>query len=145
VAATDRADACLRAAAKITAVPPVPADRTDLFARIAALGTLAASRWARLSSEPDLPERQLASATSNFRDTERSVAALLSRRDELRGLLHAHKAEAARLGAAEDPGLAGRAGRAREMLRGAPYDLNAATDAVSRFQQAVLAMGAGRL
>jgi hypothetical protein len=142
VAATDRADACLRAAAKITAVPPVPADRTDLFARIAALGTLAASRWARLSSEPDLPERQLASATSNFRDTERSVAALLSRRDELRGLLHAHKAEAARLGAAEDPGLAG---RAREVLRGAPYDLNAATDAVSRFQQAVLAMGAGRL
>jgi hypothetical protein len=142
VAATDRADACLRAAAKITAVPPVPADRTDLFARIAALGTLAAARWARLSSEPDLPERQLASATSNFRDTERSVAALLSRRDELRGLLHAHKAEAARLGAAEDPGLAG---RAREVLRGAPYDLNAATDAVSRFQQAVLAMGAGRL
>ena len=101
MAATDRAEACLRAAAKITAVPPVPADRTDLFARIAALGTLAAGRWARLSSEPDLPERQLASATSNFRDTERSVAA--------------------------------------------PYDLNAAMDAVSRFQQAVLAMGAGRL
>jgi hypothetical protein len=139
----DAAEACRRAAAKITAVPAVPADRTDLSARIAALDTLlAAGRWTRLSSELDLLERELASATSDFRDTERAVAGLLSRRDELRGLLDAYKAKAARLGAAEDPGLAVRYDQARELLWTAPCDLDAAADAVSLFQQAVLAIGA---
>ncbi len=141
----DAAAACQRVAAKITAVPPVPADRTDLFARIAALDTLLAEgRWTRLSSELDLLERELASATSDFRDTERTVAALLSRRDELRGLLDAYRAKAARLGAAEDPDLASLYDQARELLWTAPCDLNAAADAVSRFQQAVLAIGAQR-
>jgi hypothetical protein len=141
----DAAAACLRAAAKITAVPPVPVGRADLSARIAALDMLlAAGRWTRLSSELDLLERELASATSNFRDTERTVTALLSRRDELRGLLDAYKAKAARLGAAEDPGLTARYDHARELLWTAPCDLTAAADAVNRFQQAVLAMGAQR-
>lgn len=140
------AAACLRAAAKITAVPPVPVDRTDLSARIAALVTLlAAGRWTRLSSELDLIERELASATSNSRDTERTVAALLGRRDELRGLFNAYRAKAARLGATEDPSLAARYDQARELLWTAPCDLTAATDAVNRFQQAVLAIGAQRL
>jgi chromosome segregation ATPase len=142
----DAAEACLRAAAKITAVPPVPADRTDLYARIAALDPLlAAGRWTRLSSELDLIERELASATSSFRDTERTVAALLSRRDELRGLLDAYKVKAARLGAAEDQALDARYDQARELLWTAPCDLNASADAVNRFQQAVLAIGAQRL
>jgi hypothetical protein len=141
----DAAAACLRAAAKISAVPPVPADRSDLSARIAALDAmLAAGRWTRLSSELDLLERELAAATSNFRDTERIVATLLSRRDELRGLLEAYKAKAARLGAAEDPGLATGYDQARQLLWTAPCDLNAAADAVNRFQQAVLAIGAQR-
>jgi hypothetical protein len=139
----DAAAACLRAAEKITAVPSVPAERSDLSARIAALDTLlAAGRWTRLSSELDLLERELASATSNFRDTERTVATLLSRRDELRGLLAAYKAKAARLGAAEDQGLATSYDQARQLLWTAPCDLNAAADAVNRFQQAVLAIGA---
>jgi hypothetical protein len=142
----DAAEARLRAAAKFTSVPAVPADRTDLSARIAALDTLlTAGRWTRLSSELDLIEGELASATSNFRNTERTVAALLSRRDELRGLLDAYKAKAARLGAAEDPGLVARYGQARELLWTAPCDLNAAAAAVNRFQQAVLAIGAQRL
>jgi hypothetical protein len=141
----DTAAACLRAAAKITAVPLVPAD-PDLFARIAALDTLlAGGRWTRLSSELDLIERELASATSNSRDTERTVAALLGRRDELRGLFDAYKAKAARLGAIEDPSLAARYDQARELLWTAPCDLTAAADAVNRFQQAVLAIGAQRL
>jgi hypothetical protein len=141
----DAAAACLRAAAKITAVPPVPADRSDLSARTAALDALLATgRWTRLSSELDLLERELASATSNFRDTERTVATLLSRRDELRGLLDAYKAKAARLGAAEDPGLATGYDQARQLLWTAPCDLNAAADAVNRFQQAVLAIGVQR-
>jgi hypothetical protein len=142
----DAAAACLRAAAKITAVPLVPVGRTDLSARIAALDTLlAAGRWTRLSSELDLIERELASATSNSRDTERTVAALLGRRDELRWLFDAYKAKAARLGATEDSRLAARYDQARELLWTAPCDLTAAADAVNRFQQAVLTVGAQRL
>ena len=142
----DAAAACLRAAAKITAVPPVPVGRADLSARIAALDMLlAAGRWTRLSSELDVIERELASATSNSRDTERTVAALLDRRDELRGLFDAYKAKAARVGATEDPSLDARYDLARELLWTAPCDLTAAADAVNRFQQAVLAMGAQRL
>jgi hypothetical protein len=93
----------------------------------------------------ELIERELASATSKSRDTERIVAALLSRRDELCGLFDAYKAKAARLGATEDPSLAARYDQARELLWTAPCDLNAAADAVDRFQQAVLAIGAQRL
>ena len=142
----DAAAACLRAAAKITAVPLVPVGRTDLSARIAALDTLlAAGRWTRLSSELDLIERELGSATSNSRDTERTVAALLGRRDELRWLFDAYKAKAARLGVTEDPRLAARYDQARELLGTAPCDLTAAADAVNRFQQAVLTVGAQRL
>ena len=141
----DAAAACARAAAKITTVPAVPADRKDLSARIAALDSLlAAGRWTRLSSELDLLERELGSATTDFRDIERTVAGLLSRRDELRGLLDAYKAKAGRLGAAEDPDLAARYYQAHELLWTAPCDLNAAADAVSHFQQAVLAIGAQR-
>ena len=142
----DAAAAGLHAAATITAVPLVPVGRTDLSARIAALDTLlAADRWTRLSSELDVIERELASATSNSRDTERTVAALLGRRDELRGLFDAYKAKAARLGATEDPRLAARYDQARELLWTAPCDLKAAADAVTRFQQAVLTVGAQRL
>ncbi len=142
----DAAAACQRAAAKITAVLPVPVGRADLSARIAALDTLlAAGRWTRLSSELDLIEREFASATSNSGDTERTVAALLRRRDERRGLFDTYKAKAARLGATEDPGLVARYDQARELLWTAPCDLTAAADAVNRFQQAVLAVGAQRL
>ena len=135
--------ACQRAAARITAVPEVPADRTDLHARVAALDTLlAGGRWTRLSAEFDLLERELASAAGNFRATERAVVALLSRRDELRGLLDAYQAKAARLGAAEDPHLAARYAQARELLWTAPCDLTALASAVNGYQQAVLAIGA---
>ena len=145
-ARADAVAACQRAAATITVVPTVPADRTDLSARVAALDTLLATgRWTRLSSELASLERELASATSNYRDTEQAAAALLSQRDELRGLLGAYQAKAARLGAAEDLELAARYDRARELLRAAPCDLAAATDAVTGYQQAVLAIGAQRL
>jgi hypothetical protein len=124
-------------------VSEVPADRTDLHARVAALDTLlAGGRWTRLSAEFDLLERELASAAGNFRATERAVVALLSRRDELRGLLDAYQAKAARLGAAEDPHLAARCAQARELLWTAPCDLTAVASAVNGYQQAVLAIGA---
>ena len=64
----------------------------------------------------------------------------MARRDELRGLLGADKAKAARLGAAEDAALAERYDRARDLLWTAPCDLAAAEAAVADYQRAVLGM-----
>jgi hypothetical protein len=140
----DAVAAWQRAAAKIgpEAMPPPPGDLADLSGRLAGLDALlAAGRWIRLSSELDLLERELAAAATKFIDTERAVVALMNRRDELRGLLDAYKAKAARLGAVEDTGLAERYDRARDLLWTAPCDLAAAADAVTGYQQAVLAAG----
>jgi hypothetical protein len=130
-----------QAAAKIApgALPPPPAGLADLSARLADLGTLlAGGRWTRLASELDLIDRELTTATAGFKEAERTVMAALARRDELRGLLGAYKAKAARLGAVEDPGLAERYDQARTLLWTAPCDLAAAEAAVTGYQQAVL-------
>jgi hypothetical protein len=121
------------------ALPPEPADLADLSARLAGLGALLADgRWARLASELDLLDRELATATARFKEAERTVVAAIGKRDELRGLLGAYKAKAGRLGAVEDPGLTERYDRARDLLWTAPCDLTAAETAVAGYQQAVL-------
>jgi hypothetical protein len=143
-AGEDAAAAWQRAAAKITpaALPAQPPPVTDLSARLADLGVLLdGARWTRLSSELDLLERDLAEVTAGFRQAERTLASLLSRREELRGLLGAYRAKAARLGAAEDPRLTERYEHARGLLWTAPCDLEAAAEAVTAYQQAVLALG----
>jgi len=140
----DAAAAWQRAAGKITAgaLPAEPSGLADLTVRLADLDTLlAAGRWTRLASELDEVERELAAATAGFRDTERAVVAALGQRDELRGLLGAYQAKAARMGAAEDPGLTERYDWARGLLWTAPCDLAAAADAVTGYQRAVLALG----
>ena len=140
----DATAAWQRAAAKIAAgaLPAQPAGFTDPSTRIADLDALlAAGRLTRLSSELDQLDRDLAGLTTGLRDTERAVAGVLSQRAELRGLLGAYQAKAARLGAAEDPGLTARYDRARGLLWTAPCDLAAAADAVTSYQQAVLALG----
>lgn len=137
----DAVAAWQRAAEKIAAgaLPPHPADLADLSARLADLGTLlAGSRWTRLASELDLLDRELATATTSFKDAERAVVAAMAKRDELRGLLGAYKAKAARLGAVEDSRLAEHYDRARTLLWTAPCDLTAAEAAVAGYQQAVL-------
>ena len=140
----DAAAAWQRAAAKITAtaLPAQPPALIDLSARLANLGTLIdGGRWTRLSSELDATEREVAEATSGFQAAERALTALVSRRDELRGLLGAYQAKAARFGAAEDPALVERYDRAHGLLWTAPCDLDAAEQAVTGYQQAVLALG----
>lgn len=140
----DAAAAWRRAAAKIAAeaLPAQPPGLADLTVRLADLDTLlAAGRWTRLAAELDEIERELATAAGSFHDTERTVVAAMSRRDELRGLLGAYQAKAARLGADEDPGLTERFNHARGLLWTAPCDLAAAADAVTGYQQAVLALG----
>jgi hypothetical protein len=137
----DAVAAWQEAAAKIVAaaLPAPPADLADQSARLAGLGTLlAGGRWTRLGSELDLLDRELAAVTASCREAERAAAAALARRDELRGLLGAYKAKAARLGAAEDASLAERYDRARDLLWTAPCDLTAAEAAVAGYQQAVL-------
>jgi hypothetical protein len=137
----DAVAAWQQAAAKIAAgaLPPPPAELADLSARLAGLGPLLdAGRWPRLASELDLLDRELATATARFNEAERASVAALAKRDELRGLLGAYKAKAARLGAVEDAALAERYDRARDLLWTAPCDLSAAEAAVAGYQQAVL-------
>jgi hypothetical protein len=137
----DAVAAWQQAAAKIAAaaLPPPPAGLADLSSRLDGLAALlAGGRWTRLASELDLLDRELATATAGFREAERAVVAAMAKRDELRGLLGAYKAKAARLGAAEDADLAERYDRARDLLWTAPCDLAAAEAAVAGYQQAVL-------
>jgi hypothetical protein len=139
----DAVAAWQRAAEKIAAaaLPPPPAEAADLSARLAGLGPLMdGGRWPRLASELDLLDRELAAAAARFKEAERAAVSALARRDELRGLLGAYKAKAARLGAVEDTALAERYDRARELLWSAPCDLTAAEAAVAGYQQAVLGM-----
>ena len=137
----DAVAAWQRAAEKIAAaaLPPPPAEPADLSMRLAGLGPLMdGGRWPRLASELDLLDRELAAATARFKEAERAAVSALARRDELRGLLGAYKAKAARLGAVEDTALAERYDRARDLLWSAPCDLTAAEAAVAGYQQAVL-------
>ncbi|HEV2377508.1 MAG TPA: hypothetical protein VGS19_35745 [Streptosporangiaceae bacterium] len=136
VAAQERATAKIAVAA-LTAPPDVGV----LDSRLAGLDALKATgRWTRLASELDLIEKQAAATAAGCRDSERAATALLDRRDELRGLLDAYQARARRLGAAEDTGLGEQYDRAHALLWTAPCDLAAAADAVTRYQQAVLAL-----
>jgi hypothetical protein len=124
----------------VGAVPELP-DVAALAYRMAALDKLkAAGRWTRLSSELDVIEQQAAAAAEQCRQAERAAAALLERRDELRGRLDAYRARAGKLGAAENRDLEERHKRARGLLWTAPCDLPAAEAAVTSFQQAVLAI-----
>lgn len=131
-----------RAEAKIAAeLPPLPA-AGGLADQVAALdGLRAAARWTRLATELDAVDQQAAGLIAQCQAAERDALSLLDRRDELRGLLDAYRARAARLGAVEDSELEARYARAQELLWTAPCDLGVSADAVTGYQQAVLALG----
>jgi len=138
VAARDRAAARISAAE----LPPPPAETAGLDVRLGALDKLkAAGRWARLAAELDTIEAEAATADQRYREAQRAAAALLGRRDELRGLLDAYQIKAARLGAAEDSELSRLYDEAHELLWTAPCDLATAGAAVTRYQQAILGLG----
>ena len=127
---------------RISALPPLPPDIPE--PPLASLGALAADRqWSRLATELDRCEAELAAATAQTVGVRETAAAALDKRDELRGLLRAYKAKAARLGAAEDPGLAAQFDTAYGLLWTAPCDLAAAQAAVAAYQRAILE-GEGR-
>jgi chromosome segregation ATPase len=137
----------VRADARIAAaeLPPPPAEAAGLDVRLATLDKLkAAGRWARLATELDTIEAEAAAAEQRCRDVQRAAAALLGSRDELRGLLDAYQIKAARLGAVEDSELSKLYDEAHELLWTAPCDLAAAGAAVTRYQQAILALSGRR-
>jgi hypothetical protein len=147
-AAREAGDAARSAAAAKIAqdyLPSPPPEGPDLDVRLATLGKLeAAGRWARLAAELDTIETEAAAAMERYRDAERAAAALLDKREELRGLLDAYQAKAARLGAAEDTELAMRYQQAHDLLWTAPCDLAVASAAVMHYQQAILTLSGGR-
>ena len=134
----DAATGWHRAAERITGLPPLPPDiGQPPLEGLTALA--AAGRWTRLEAELGRCEAELAAATAATTESEHAAAAALGHRDELRGLLGAYKAKAARLGVAEDGDLAVRYDHARDLLWTAPCDLEAAEAAVAGYQQAILA------
>lgn len=125
------------AATRITALPPAPPEVTAL--PIASLGALAdTGQWSRLAAELDRCEAELATAAAQTADLRQTAADAMGKRDELRGLLRAYKVKAARLGAAEDQGLAASYDQAHGLLWTAPCDLAAAEAAVVAYQRAIL-------
>jgi hypothetical protein len=135
-----------RASARISlgATDPLP-DVAGLTGRVDGLvGLTSAGRWTRLESELDAVGKQASSVARQCREAERTAAGLLSQRDELRGLLDAYRAKAARLGGIENSDLDARYRRARDLLWTAPCDLTAAAAAVTSYQQAVLGLGQSR-
>ena len=139
----DAAAAWQRAAQRISGIAPMPPDIAE--PPLASLTALAAAgRWPRLEAELDRCERDLATAVNQTHDAERSVATALGKRDELRGLLDAYKAKAARLGVTENADLAARYEQAHDLLWTAPCDPAAAQAAVAGYQQAILEEGRRR-
>jgi hypothetical protein len=142
----DAHDARQRAAVKIAEefLPAIPASSPEAgFPRQALEALVAAGQWQRLSAEMDRAERDLAAQVAGYRAVADAAEGTLGRREELRGMLQAYKAKAARLGAAEDLGLTESYEAARDLLWTAPCDLGAAADAVAAYQQAILGIGRG--
>jgi hypothetical protein len=126
------------AAVRITALPPLPPDLTE--PPLTSLDALASrGQWSQLAAELNRAEAELARFGAQTADVRQSAVAAIDKRDELRGLLRAYKAKAARLGAAEDADLAAQYDQAYGLLWTAPCDLTAAEAAVGTYQRAILA------
>ncbi len=140
----DAAAARQRLAEKISgaAPPPLP-DAARLAGRLDGLASLhAAGRWTRLATELDALSKDAASTGRDCRAAEQAAAGGVAHRDELRGLLDAYRAKAGAIGGAENAVLDTLYKQARDLLWTAPCDIAAAEAAVTRYQQAVLALDA---
>jgi hypothetical protein len=134
----DAVAAWREAAARVGPLSPLPPDLAD--PPLAGLGTLASrGQWRQLEAELGRAEADLDRFGRESDELRGSAAAALDKRNELRGLLRAYKAKAARLGAAEDASLAARYDEAHALLWTAPCDLTAAQAAVVTYQRAILA------
>ncbi|MDL4818885.1 hypothetical protein [Actinomadura opuntiae] len=135
---------------------PVLPDLTDMSAtladRLAAVGgppraanahAAKGGGWNELAGRVTDLEREARGALDRARRDVEMIRGLLDRREELRGRLEAYRAKAARLGGAEDAGLAALYERARELLWTSPCDLRKATVTLSEYQQAITSRAKG--
>jgi hypothetical protein len=121
-------------------VPPPSGAAAHLRAKITELERereRSTQSWTLLGRELAKLDRDSAAILENARRRVAQVRAPLDQRDELRGLLDAYRARAARHGVAESPPLAAVHQAARDLLWSAPCDLVAAEQAVRRYQAAV--------
>jgi hypothetical protein len=126
------------AAARVGGLAPLPPGVLEPPpAGLAAVA--AAGQWSRLAAELDRYAAELGQFTAQTAAVGAAAAAAVDQRDELRGLLRAYKAKAARLGGAEDADLARRYDQAHDLLWTAPCELRAAQAAVAAYQRAILA------
>jgi hypothetical protein len=140
----DAAAAQQRLAEKISGItpPPLP-DAGQLAGRLDAIAGLhQAGRWTRLATELDTLQHDAAAIGRDCRAAEQAAAGGIEHRDELRGMLDAYRAKAGVLGAAENASLDAFYQQAHDLLWTAPCDIAAADAAVTRYQQAVLALSA---
>jgi len=120
------------------AMPAIPARTAALRSRFAELAELSRlGRWTALGAAAARLDRDATAALEEAHTVRDEIGAPLRRRDELRGLIGAYQAKAARLGHDEDLGLAALFQRARDLLWTAPCDLEQADAAASRYQAAV--------
>ncbi|MBW8485991.1 hypothetical protein K1Y72_26690 [Actinomadura sp. PM05-2] len=134
------------ALAKIAAPAPpdVPARCGPLDARLGAVRARAGTApWPELAAEVAALEADARDALGAAEEAGALITGLLDRREELRGRLDAYRAKAARLGLAEDAGLAEMHARARDLLWTSPCDLRRATMALSGYQQAISSRSKG--
>ncbi|OLE25358.1 MAG: hypothetical protein AUG49_11050 [Catenulispora sp. 13_1_20CM_3_70_7] len=126
--------------AKIAApgLPPASAAAAHLRTKVADLRRERSGlSWTLLGRNLSALEKNSRVILENARKRVDQVRAPLARRDELRGLLEAYRARAARHGVAETPRLVAAYRAAREPLWSAPCDLAAAEYAVRGYQAAV--------
>jgi hypothetical protein len=93
--------------------------------------------WTLLGRNLSALEKNSRVILENAQKRVGQIRAPLERRDELRGLLEAYRARAARHGIAETPALTAAHGLARDLLWSAPCDLAGAEAAVRHYQAAV--------
>jgi hypothetical protein len=134
----DAVSAWREASARVGPLPPLPPDLAD--PPLAGLAALASrGQWRQLAADLDRCEADLARFGGETVELSGAATAAIDKRDELRGLLRAYKAKAARLGAAEDTSVAARYDEAHALLWTAPCDLTVAQAAVMTYQRAILA------
>lgn len=126
------------------ALPPQAQPRSGVPELQEALAALDASAdsWVVRARRLEDVERRAEQAEAKAWAAARALRGLLSRRDELRGLLEASQAKAARTGMVEDPEAMRLYERARLLLWTAPCDLAKAAAAVDEYKRAI--NGGGR-
>jgi hypothetical protein len=127
------------------AIAEVPAESAALRVRLACVRDLVdGQRWPRVSAELTALGAATGAALERVQEVRDTAAALLGRREELRGRLAAYRVKAARLHLNEDAEIADDYQQAHDLLWTSPCDLRAATRSLVRYQRAIAAKESAR-